>query len=195
MKKALLAALLATVSLPAAAVGPIDQVSSTFALYPTYSAAIVGLVPAASATDFLTITGSAGKTVFVSRISCTGTSTAAASIPVQLVRRSTADLTGTSTSPTVVPNDPSNSAGTAVVRAYTANPGTLGTLVGPVRAGNILTNVPAGNTAAPTVWSFGPEEMQPMVLRGATQVLAVNANAGSFSAGTLLQCDVEWVER
>lgn len=199
MRKSLLGGLSAALlfaPLTASAVGPIQQDAVSFQLVPTYSAAIVGLVPVASATDFLTITGAAGKTIMVSRISCSGQSTANGSTPVQLVRRSTANLTGTSTSPTVVPNDPSNVAGTAVVKAYTANPGTLGTLVGPVRAGNILTNVAAtANSGAALVWTFGPEENQQPVLRGATQVLALNANAASFVAGATLNCDIEWTER
>ena len=71
----------------------------------TCSAAKIGLVPASSATDVFTITGSATKTVRVTRIEITATTTAAtpAALDVLLLKRSTANSGGTSTGrPTIV---------------------------------------------------------------------------------------------
>lgn len=163
----------------------------------TYSATAVGLVPAASATDFLTLTGSATTTVRVIGVYCSGVSTAAATQSIVALTRSTADTGGTSTNPTKVPNDPNSPAATAVVAAYTANPASTGTLVGNVRAGYIST-VTAASTAVPAEplnWFFGNQQSdQEIVLRGTTSVFALNAAGASFSAGTLLNCHISWTE-
>ena len=162
---------------------------------PTYSATIAALAPAASATDVFTITGSATKTIWVYEVGCSGISTAAARANVALVKRSTANSAGTSTAPTVVPHDSANSAGTATILAYTANP-TTGTLVGIVRDARLATAEAATNATAPStvVFRFGDDFSQPLVLRGITQVLAVNGNGASFAAGTSLSCWVSWSE-
>lgn len=187
-------AMVATV--PAFAVGPIQSNYSTPAKMQTYSAQILALAPASSATDFFTITGSATKTITVRSIGCTGTSTAAGSLAVQLVSRSGADLTGTSTAPTVVPLDSNDVAGTATVLAYTVNPGTLGTLVGAIDNGLMGTVAPASAGSNGLVFSFNPDDVrQAPVLRGITQVLALNANAASFTAAASLDCKVVWTEQ
>lgn len=162
----------------------------------TYSATIAALAPAASATDFFTLTGSATKTVWVHAAGCSGISTAAAIANVAALKRSTANLTGTSTAPTAVPYDSTSAAATATVLAYTANPGTLGTLVGIVRGGRLATDAAATGTTAPGAveWRFGDVWTQPVVLRGIAQVFAINGNAASFAAGASLTCWVEWSE-
>src|SRR6266702_1925230 len=76
----------------------------------TFSAGITGLVPVTAATDIFTITGSATKLVKVTHIAIYGSSTLAAEtiLPIALLKRSSADLTGTSTSPTRVAHDSNN---------------------------------------------------------------------------------------
>lgn len=163
----------------------------------TFSAAIHNLAPAASATDFFVISGAAGVTVKVSQIACTGVSTAAATALVDAIVRSTADTTGTSTTLTNVAHDINDATGLAVVKAYTANPGALGTSVGLVRSGLLTTNTLAASAfnSAPLVWNFGGATgNEEVVLRGATQSLALNANAQSFSAGAALDCSATWTE-
>lgn len=164
----------------------------------TYSAGILGLVPAASGTDFFTIQGSATQVVRVKSIECSGTTTAAASIAVQMVRRSTADTTGTSTSPALVPLDTTDPAGTALVKAYTANPGALGTIVGgPIRVGILTTTTVASSAieqTPPLGWTFGLNNDKEPTLRGVAQTLALNLNGASISAGALIGCDVTWTE-
>lgn len=162
----------------------------------TYSAAVVALAPAASATDFITITGSASKTVWIHGVGCSGVSTAAASGIVSSVRRSTANLTGTSAAMTAVAHDSTSSAATATALSYTANPGTLGTLVGVLRSVRLPTDAAAAGATAPggRVLAFGDVWTMPVVLRGTAQVFALNGNAASFAAGTSLNCWVEWSE-
>src|SRR5689334_4986236 len=113
-----------------------------------YSAGILSLAPAASATDIFTITGSASKTIRVVEIALIGTQTTAGVVGIQLVKRSTANSAGTSSAPTVVPHDSASAAGTATVLAYTANP-TTGNLVGVVRATREVWLAPASVANAP----------------------------------------------
>lgn len=158
----------------------------------TYSASAVAVVPAAAATDVFTIIGSASKTVRIRRISASVTTTAGSglALTVQLIKRSTANTGGTSTTPTVVPYDSTNAAATAVVRNYTANP-TLGTAVGTVvsrraRAATTGTEVPEA------VWIFGGDT-QPIVLNGVAQQLSINFNGATITAP--VACfTVEWTE-
>lgn len=161
----------------------------------TYSAAITALAPAASATDFLTLTGAAGVTVRLNHVECSGISTAAATATVAGLVRSTADTSGTSTAPTVVPHDSSDPAGTATVLAYTANP-TVGSLVGIIRSGKLSTNTAATSAfgAQTMAWDFGVGQTEEVTLRGITQVFALNGAAASFTSGAALNCSVTWTE-
>lgn len=162
----------------------------------TYRASIQGLAAVTGCTDLFTITGSATKTVRVTRIELSGTiATAAMYLDVQGIIRSTANATGTSTSPTVVPLDSNDPAGTAVVRAYTANPGTLGTAVGTITSDKVL--LPLTGTPIATqrlVYDFGNRPAKAVVLRGATQVFALNLNAATIANATSIDCAIEWSE-
>ena len=180
----------------AVAVGPPNAIVYEFpGKAQTYRATILGLVPAASATDFFTITGSATTQVAVREMGCTGTSTAAGSLAVQLMKRSAVNTTGTSTNPTAVPMSSANAAATAVVAAYTANPGGLGTAVGPIASGLLGTVPPASAGGGGLYFRWSPNDIQQApTLIGATQVLAMNANAASFTAGASLNCFVVWTE-
>jgi hypothetical protein len=151
----------------------------------TYSFSITGLVAVASATDLFTITGSATKTVRITRLEISGQSTTAGAVQVILLKRSTANLTGTSTAPTLVPHDNTAVAATATVLAYTANPGTLGTLVGNIRAEYMFLAAPgtATVTSEKLFMDFGTRPSQAVILRGVGDVLAINLNAATITGG------------
>jgi hypothetical protein len=157
----------------------------------TYSAAVSGLVVANTPTDIFTITGSASKTIRITRISFTGTQTTGTQIRVIVLKRSTANSGGTSTSPARVPHDSNNAAATATVLAYTANP-TTGTLVGNIRAAKVLVGLTTVNSDQ-LIIDFGTRNGQGFVLRGTTQVLAINL-AGVTIAGNSLDISFEWTE-
>lgn len=159
----------------------------------SYSAAAVGIVVAAAATDVFTIIGSATKTIRVTRIVASMSTTAGSGIAenASLVKRSTADTGGTSTTPTVVPHDSNNAAGTAVVRSYTANP-TLGTAVGTIRVVRSAATT-AGTTIQEIVWEFGTRPAQAIVLRGVDQQLCINLG-GVTITGPVADFSVEWTE-
>lgn len=161
----------------------------------TYSASIVALAPAASATDFVTLTGSATATVRVTRAECSGITTANATATIEALVRSTANTVGTPAAMTAVPHDSNDAAASATVTAYTANP-TTGTLVGIVRAAKITTGPAASATVvpAPVIWDFTAPGQQEVVLRGIAQVFALNGAGASFSAGAALNCAVSWTE-
>lgn len=161
----------------------------------TYSAAVVALAPAASATDFLTLTGSATATIEITDAQCTGISTANSVATVEAVTRSTADTSGTPVAMTAVPHDSNLAAATAAVTGYSANP-TVGTLVGIVRAGKLSLGMAASSTmvSQPLEWKFGEGENQSIILRGTGQVFALNGAGASFSSGAALNCSVTWLE-
>ncbi len=161
----------------------------------TYSAAIGGLVAAASATDIFTITGSASKIVYITRIALMGTQTTASSRDIYLIKRSSANTNGTSSTLTNVPLDSNNAAATAVVRAYTANPSGLGTAVGNIRTRKVFVSLASGNTsnADEMILEFGTRNTQPLVLRGTSELVAINLN-GVTIAGNSFCISVEWTE-
>ncbi len=172
-----------------------SAVSLQDGLKATYGATISALASATSATDIFTIIGSATKTVRITRLEISGEATTAVSIQVQLLTRSTADTTGTSTAPTVVPYDSASAAGTAVVKAYTANPGALGTLVGAIKSDFLYLSAPATATvgAEKLNFDFGNRPAQAVVLRGVAQTLVVNLGAVTVTGGSF-DINIEWTE-
>lgn len=159
----------------------------------TYSAAVIGLAPAATATDIFEIAGSGTKTVKIRRLQISCTATAAGAYDFVLVKRSTANTVGTSTTLTNVSYDSNDAAATAVVKAYTANP-TTGTLVGNVRSikGTVTTSAGAIPNI-PTTVDFGTRGNEAAVLRGTAQLYAINLNATTMTGGSC-DADVEWTE-
>lgn len=158
----------------------------------TYSAAITGLTVAAAPTDIFTITGSATKTIRVTRITFAGSQTTATQRDILLIKRSAANTGGTSTTETNVPHDSTFAAGTATVRAYTVNPTGLGATVGTIRSHKILiatTTTDSDNL----IMDFGTRPAQALVVRGVAEVLAINLN-GIASAGSSLDISIEWTE-
>jgi len=164
----------------------------------TYSASVGSVVMALLPTDVFTITGSATKTIKIYKVIASGSQNTAALRDIFLVKRSTANSGGVSTTLNNVANDSSNSSATAVVRAYTANP-TLGTLVGNVRTRSwpLLGNSPGNNGQFgpdnTIIFDFESKEAQPITLRGTNEVLAVNFNSIT-SAGSSMHFTITWTE-
>ncbi len=157
----------------------------------TYSTSITALVPASSATDIFTITGSASKTIRILRVEVSGTQTTGGATELVLLKRSTANSSGTSTSPTAVAHDSNNPTASATINAYTANP-TTGTLVGNIRAEKLF--VAATTAASDKLFiNFGSGPSQAVVLRGTSQVFAVNLNSATVTGGSF-DINVEFSE-
>ncbi len=169
-----------------AVISLMDGNKTTYSCSTTAAAGVVG--------DTFVITGSATKTVRVTRVSISATSGAAVDVDVSVVKRSTADTGGTSTAVTVAPHDSANAAATATVALYTVVP-TPGTTVGSaVRVGKLF--APLATTSAvaatPLIWDFGNGPKQGIVLRGIAQQLAINL--GSALTTGSIDIDMEFTE-
>lgn len=164
----------------------------------TYSASGNGLVPPASCTDLIVLTGSATMTVRVTRIEVSGIATTILDTTVRLMLRTTADSGGTAVAVAAYPHDSNNVAATAAVATYagglpTVNDGTNRIL----RASKLLFNLSApaaGSESGRLDWDFGWRAAgQDLVLRGVAQQLAINLNGVSVSGGSV-DWSIEWTE-
>jgi hypothetical protein len=170
----------------------------------TYSAAFFGLVPVASATDLVCIAGSATKTVKVMQVKLSGTAGTLITTPLQLLRRASADTGGTAGSTTANPantislRDTTQSAATATLIAYTANPTIVDTSPTYVDSQSITLPV-SGTTAAsvvPTTFEYGmfiEDIVAPPTLRGIAQQICVNVGGASISSG-VINGVITWTE-
>lgn len=169
----------------------VNSISTVAAEDIAYSAGVTNFTIATNATDVFNIIGSATKTVRITRIRVSGSTTSGSPVKVgvQVIKRSTLNTGGTRVATTMAPHDSTSGAATANVGHYTANPTALGTSVGVVRTVHIAFNQ-NGMTGGDILWDF---RHQPVILRGNTQQLCVNFNATSVT-GSLISIDVEWTE-
>jgi hypothetical protein len=157
----------------------------------TYSASTLNLITDTSATDIFTITGSGTKTIRIHKIIVSATRTVSGNIDLLLIKRSTANTGGTSSAATIVPFDSTNVAATAIVNSYTANP-TLGTTVGIISNRKVFLNTVTTGITDYCVYEFGNLN-QCVVLRGTSQVLAINLNATTIT-GSSFNISIEFIE-
>lgn len=161
----------------------------------TYRVAGTGYTAYATPTDLITISGSATKTVVVRLMTIQTQSTSAALQTFYLVKRSTADTGGTSTTPTPVAFNSSRPAPSAVVSLYTAAP-TVGTSAGNVQitliASAVVTSAPGAATFTPatSVTDFS----EPFILRGTGESLCLNYAGAALTPGFTATWFVEWEE-
>ncbi len=159
---------------------------------PTYSAVTEGISAAISATDLISIYGSATKTINILRISMSGVQTTASQVLFVLIRRSTTNTGGTPTSQIMIPFDSNDAASTATFVAYGANPSALGTSVGNVRRDRVfMPGIGSATYAAGLNWEF--TDAKPLILRGTSQGVCINLN-GQTVAGGLFNVMIEWTE-
>lgn len=160
----------------------------------TYAAATSGLVAASSCTDLIAVGGSATKVVRIQEVRISGTATAAKTIDVLGILRSTANSSGTSTTLTAGKYHSGDAAATATVKAYTANP-TVGTAAGTIKSDRYT--VGAADTALPPVlvWDFrGRAGGRGLRLNGTAEGFSVNLNTLSPGAGNSFNVAVVWTE-
>lgn len=158
---------------------------------PSYTSTADEFTVASVATDVCTLAGSATKLIKVRKVFVAGWATTAGSEPVELIKRSAAATTGISVVDPVISLDSANAAGTASAEHYTTNP-TVGTPVGPIyQVPLTYANLTTG-TASGIIFELGTR-VQPVVLRGIAQNLAVNL-LGITPSGAKLTCVFEWTE-
>lgn len=160
----------------------------------TYSASANAFTSAASATDIFTLTGSGTKTITITRIDMTATTSAGSGLTVNLilVKRSAANTGGSTTSMTAVPHDSNNAAATATAVFYTANASSLGAAVGNLRATRYSFDV-SGVATEQLAYEFGDRPSQPIILRGTSQILAINLGAPTITT-PIVSLSIEWTE-
>jgi hypothetical protein len=145
-----------------------------------YSATAFNIASAAAATDVFTITGSATKTVRVTSLKISGNQTTLGTLSIALTKRSTANSGGTFVSQTILPLDSAYPAATATVLSYTANP-TVGTGIANFNAFKYV--VPASTSTIAASDNIVEMLTTPVILRGTSQVLAVNFLVQTVAGG------------
>lgn len=156
----------------------------------SYSAVATAFTVTTTPTDVLTIQGSGTKTIRISKVIITGTTTSGSPVKATIrgIKRSAANTGGTTVTDTAVPLDSNNSAATAVVKHYTANPSALGAAVG-----DVYSNTTSFQASGITTESIIKFESQPLVLRGTSEYLAINFNSTTI-AGNVISITVFWEE-
>lgn len=169
---------------------------------PTYSGTSIGLVPAASATDIFCISAGASKGVIIRQLSIGGTAGTAITTPFLIYQRSAVDTGGTAATglalPVGTPLLPSDSASTAVITAYTANPTVAAT---PVLMDALLVDVPVttaagGATTVIKTYGTGTDLFNKglNLVAGSALQYCVNLNGVSVSSGVLV-INMIWTEQ
>lgn len=160
----------------------------------TYAVNIVGLSPASSPTDIITISGSGTKTVKVLDVRIFGSSSGGASAEFDLVKRSAADTGGTSATATPTQYNSGDAAATAVVKSYTANPSALGTSQGILDAELFFVPKVLGLLFDQKFDGSSTSSGEGIVLNGASEFLAINMGGVTVS-GASLSARIVWIEQ
>ena len=152
------------------------------------------VTPVATATDVVVLSGSVNKVIRVTKVSIVGTATAASIYDHYIIKRTTANTGGTSTTKTAAQSDSTDAAQSATLSLYTANP-TLGT--GVTVEGNktyLAAGATPGAAALPYVYTFGTRNDKAIVLRGTAESLAINFGGQAVPSGANLYLSIEWTE-
>lgn len=161
----------------------------------TYMVSNPEFVVPATPTDMLVFSGSGTKTVKIRKIEMTAAETTAGNEQFFVLKRSTADTTGTPNAVTSVPVDSANGAATATFNYYTANPGALGTSLGSLF--NLKFQCPAiASTLQPqwrTIYEWIPGT-QPITLRGTAESVVLNFAGAALPAGLKVQWTITYTE-
>lgn len=163
----------------------------------TYKVSLSNQLPAATATDILTITGSSTRTVRVTKIVLSGGATSAGSIQTAVIRRGALDTGGTPTFPNIAKRDLNNSAIAAIVTQYSTNPtvgNTASAGTGTLDTCRLFLQTATGGSPDVCAFTYGINDDQLTVLRGSTDVLAVNLQGSTIPTGGTIDIDVEWTE-
>jgi hypothetical protein len=168
---------------------------SSDGIKPTYRWCITAATPVATPQDVFQIKGSSTTTVRIKSISLYGFSTAANSTYVILVRRTSV---GTGIGNTVFNpftpgkhdiNDPAPTAN--VVFLSNSNPSTAGASAGALDIG-ILPTGPTSQT--PLTFNYARGADKALILRGNSDIIAVNLNGATLPAGFTITMTVETEE-
>lgn len=157
----------------------------------SYTASTMNVTSASTAGDIAALCGNAGTTVMVYGLRLSCTETTAGIINVTVLKRSTA-YGGAWSTMTATADDSNYGLVQSTGIFFTANP-TAGTLVGHLDNVKLGCMAPGTATAndiyiAPASW-----RVKPIILRGATQCLAVNLENQTVTGG-LFSVGFDWME-
>jgi len=161
----------------------------------SFSYSSTDITPVATATDVVTLVGSASTTLRVKKVCIEGSATGPATYDTYLWKRTTLDLTGTATQPSAVAHDSGQSPSLGTVNLYSANPGTLGTGI-QLRGTHLYLGQIATSPTSSTIrcWQFGDAGEESLVLRGVNQSLAINHGGAAVPAGAVIYYTITWTE-
>jgi len=145
----------------------------------TYRAAAIFTPFATAPTTYVSLVGSATRTVRIQRVGCWMVATANASIALQLARGTALGTGGTAVSPTISKLDSLSATATAVIKHYTTAAQTAATGSTAISSANVT-----GNLVAETVQIFAPPSLtvlypessvggQSIVLRGTSEIFEI----------------------
>jgi len=164
---------------------------STSGFRPTFRYTAIDITPVATATDVLVLTGSATKTIRVTKVAIMGAATVSSIYDVYMYKRSAVNTGGTLTNPAATTADSTDSAATGVLSLYTANPSALG--AGSVMEAAKVYLGTAALTSPTTTFTWGIRGDKAPILR-ANESLAFNFAGAAVPAGASLYLSIEWTE-
>lgn len=161
----------------------------------SYSASSPQFPPVATATDMCEIFGSATKTIKVTSIELASNQSTAGANQFYIIKRSTANSGGASTTLVGVPFDSGRAAATAVVKYYTGSNPTTGSTVGNIFVKRVLSGV-STSILNPYIEMLVPvtNVFQPIVLRGTGEGVAINFQGVAIPSGLSIACTFRWIE-
>lgn len=168
-----------------------------FTSFPNYTAysATAALSSALLPTDIFNMSGSATKTVFITKVRLSGTTTAGSGISTNttLVKRSTANSGGGINAITIGSYSSAYAASGASARYYTTTNPTLGTAIAAIRADR-YSFVTAGTAIPNLIWEFDfNNPTKALILIGTTENVSINLG-GTTITGSQISVTVEWFE-
>lgn len=157
-----------------------------------------GYAAYATPTDMLTIQGSASKIIRINNALMRIGSTSGALHKLHFIKRTAANTAGTFAAQTAIKLDTGSPAASAVINLYSVIPSGLGAGV-TLAVAPVVTTV---LTAAPAIFSMGSHlsaasaitTTTPVILRGASEWLALNWNGAAIPAGFLAHWEISWTE-
>jgi hypothetical protein len=144
----------------------------------------------AVAGDVYCVQGSASQNVQITKIGISALATAANTVNVSVVVRSSANVGGSPSNVSIESYDQNNAAATAVATSYDAA-GTLGAPIATVRSANVVVGAKGSSNVAigEILFRFEPS---PLLLRGTSQFACINVSA--VGAGASISVFHEHIE-
>ena len=166
--------------------------------YRTYRYAGSAFAMVATPTDAIVIAGSARSITRIKRVAISGAATAAGTMPILLIKRSTAGSLGSAVLTAVTPakhDSEFEAPHGSVSTVGTANYTTVGTTAGNLGASRLcMTALATGVGVQPVVWDFSTRFDHPVILRGVAELVCVNFAGAAIPSGGVIDYEIELEE-